>query len=48
MTSRLENLSYEDRLRKLGLFREEKALRRSCCSIPKGPVGRMGRDCQGV
>jgi len=46
MTSRLEHLSYEERLRKLGLFTEEKGLRRSCCSIPKGPVGKLGETAR--
>ncbi|GAB0182734.1 hypothetical protein GRJ2_000738700 [Grus japonensis] len=45
----LENLSYEDRLRELGLFSLEKRKLqedlRAAFQYLKGPTGKLGRDC---
>ena len=46
MIQRTEHLSYEDKLRELGLFSLEKALGRtdSCLSVPKRVLRQKGTD----
>ncbi|GAB0188160.1 hypothetical protein GRJ2_001281300 [Grus japonensis] len=49
MISRLEHLSYEDRLRELGLFSVEKRRLQgdliAAFQCLKGPTGKLERDC---
>lgn len=45
MTSGMKQLSCEDRLRELGIFSLEKALRRPYCNLPvKGAYEKAGDD----